>query len=56
MLNSGGKFKIMDIAAIVGHVSPQMIMTKYAGFIKENHLKIDTSLEIFSDSLKFKID
>jgi len=59
MLNSG-KFKIMDIAAIVGHTSPQMIMTRYAGFIKENHLKIDTNLEIFSDSfgdtLKFKID
>lgn len=59
MLNRG-KFRIMDIAAIVGHTSPQMIMTRYAGFIKENHLKIDTNLEIFSDSfgdsLKFKID
>jgi integrase len=47
---NSGKFKIMDIAAIVGHTSPQMIMTRYAGFIKENHLKIDTNLEIFSDS------
>ncbi len=49
MLNSG-KFRIMDIAAIVGHTSPQMIMTRYAGFIKENHFKIDTKFELFSDS------
>ena len=46
MLESG-KFKIMEIAAIVGHTSPQMIMTNYAGFIKDEHLKIDTSFELF---------
>lgn len=60
MLNSG-KFKIMDIAAIVGHNSPQMIMTHYAGFLKDSHLKIDTSVDLFenksdsfSDTLKFE--
>ena len=46
MLDSG-KFKIMEIAAIVGHTSPQMIMTNYAGFINEEHLKIDTTFELF---------
>jgi len=46
MLDSG-KFKIMEIAAIVGHTSPQMIMTNYTGFIKDEHLKIDTNFELF---------
>jgi len=46
MLDSG-KFKIMEIAAIVGHTSPQMIMTNYAGFIKNEHLQIDTSFDLF---------
>jgi integrase len=50
MLNSG-KFKIMDIAAIVGHTSPQMIMTNYAGFITEDHLKIDTTFNLFGHSM-----
>ncbi|MCX6077553.1 MAG: tyrosine-type recombinase/integrase [Campylobacterales bacterium] len=49
MLNSG-KFKIMEIAAIVRHASPQMIMKNYAGFIKDNHLKIDTSIDLFKKS------
>ena len=48
MLNSG-KFKIMQIAAIVGHNSPQMIMQNYAGFIRDSHLKIDTSFELFGE-------
>lgn len=47
MLNSG-KFKIMEITAIVGHTSPEMIMKNYAGFIKDNHLKIDTNISLFS--------
>jgi len=51
MLNSG-KFKIMNIAAIVGHASPQMIMQNYAGFVSESHLKIDTNLKLFGDSCK----
>jgi integrase len=46
MLNSG-KFKIMEIAAIVGHTSPRMIMTNYAGFIKDNHLQVDTNIDLF---------
>ena len=32
-----------------------MIMKNYAGFIKDNHLKIDTSIDLFknvSDTLK----
>ena len=60
MLNSG-KFKIMDIAAIVGHTSPQMIMTHYAGFVEDCHLKVDTTIDLFSvsdkqgDTLKLNI-
>lgn len=46
MLNSE-KFKVMEIAAIVGHTSPNMILKNYAGFIKGEHLKIDTNLSIF---------
>lgn len=49
MLNSG-KFKIMEIAAIVGHTSPEMIVKNYAGFIKDNHLKVDTNIELFKNS------
>ncbi len=44
-----GKFKIMDIAAIVRHNSPQMIMRCYAGFIEDFHLKVDTNINLFSD-------
>jgi integrase len=50
MLNSG-IFKIMEIAAIVGHSSPEMIMKNYAGFIKDEHLKIDTKLNLFGHDL-----
>jgi len=50
MLNSE-KFKIMEIAAIVGHTSPQMIMTNYAGFLKDAHLKIDTEYSLFGHSM-----
>ena len=50
MLNSE-KFKIMEIAAIVGHTSPQMIMTNYAGFLKDAHLKIDTDFSLFGHSM-----
>ena len=49
MLNSG-KFKIMEIAAIVGHNSPEMIMKNYAGFIQSEHLKINTNIELFKKS------
>ena len=50
MLNSGN-FKVMEIAAIVGHKSPQMIMNNYAGFLKDEHLKIDTDFSLFGHSL-----
>lgn len=48
MLNSE-KFKIMEIAAIVGHTSPEMIMKNYAGFIKDSHLKVDTNIDLFKN-------
>lgn len=38
MLNSG-KVKVMDIARIMGHTSPQMLMTKYARYIKSEQIK-----------------
>ncbi|MGE4512033.1 MAG: tyrosine-type recombinase/integrase [Sulfurimonadaceae bacterium] len=51
MLNSG-EYKIMEIAAIVGHTSAEMIMKSYAGFIKNEHLEIDTSVDIFKKKEK----
>ncbi|MEA1917408.1 MAG: site-specific integrase [Campylobacterota bacterium] len=50
MLNSS-KFKVMDIAQIVGHSSPQMILTTYAGFIKDNSIKIDDNFKLFDTKL-----
>lgn len=38
MLNSG-KLKVMDIARIMGHTSPQMLITKYARYIKSEQIK-----------------
>ena len=35
----------MEIATIIGHSSPQMMMTRYAG--KEEHLLVDTNVDIF---------
>lgn len=49
MLNSE-QFKIMEIAAIVGHTSPEMIVKNYAGFIKDNHLKVNTNVDLFKNS------
>jgi integrase len=46
MLNSG-QFRVLDIAAILGHTNANMIMTVYGGFIKGNHLKIDTDFNPF---------
>ena len=40
----------MEIAAIVGHTSPEMIIKNYAGFIKDNHLKVDINVDIFENS------
>jgi len=41
----------MEIAAIVGHTSSQMIIANYAGFIRDEHLKINTTLNLFEHSL-----
>lgn len=46
MLNAE-RYKIMEIARMVGHTSPEMIMKNYAGFIKDAHLKIQTDIDIF---------
>lgn len=61
MLNSE-KYKIMDIAAIVGHTSAEMIIKNYAGFIRDSHLKVDTNIDLFknvsdtfSDTFKLKV-
>lgn len=48
MLNSG-RYKVMDIARIVGHTSPRMILITYPGYIGEEHLKIDTSSFSYGD-------
>ena len=39
----------MEIAAIVGHTSPEIIMKNHAGFIKDSHLKIDTNISLFKE-------
>jgi hypothetical protein len=38
MLNSG-KVKVMDLARMMSHTSPQMLMTKYAQYIKSEQIK-----------------
>lgn len=48
MLNSG-KFKIMDIARILGHNSPRMILTVYSGFIDAEIPKIDEDFSLICD-------
>ncbi len=45
-LNSG-EFSIMQIAKIVGHSSPQMILQNYAKFIKGEHLKINKNFDLY---------
>jgi len=52
MLNSG-KYKIMDIAKLLGHSSPQMIFRNYAKFIKSEHLQIDKDFDLYK---KYKKD
>jgi len=46
MLNSG-QFSILQIAQMVGHASPRMIMSTYAGFVQSEHLKIDVKTDLF---------
>ncbi|MBN2896969.1 MAG: tyrosine-type recombinase/integrase [Campylobacterales bacterium] len=46
MLNSG-KFKLLDIAKLVGHTTVETIIDHYAGYVHNEHLKIDASVDIF---------
>ena len=50
MLNSS-QFKIMEIAKIVGHNSPRMIMTVYAKFIKSELMQFDDNFDLFGHQL-----
>ena len=45
MLNSG-KIKVMDLAKIVGHTNPQMILTTYAKHIEGEKIRIDFEIKI----------
>jgi len=46
MLNSG-IIRITDLAQVVGHANTQMIMTRYAKFIKGEHLKINRDVCLY---------
>ncbi len=48
MLNSG-KIKVMDLARMVGHSSPQMILTTYAKYVKGEQLTIDRDIDLTCD-------
>jgi len=50
MLNAES-YKIMEIAKMVGHTSPEMIIKNYAGFLKDAHLNIQTDINIFGTNL-----
>lgn len=50
MLNSG-EYKMMDIAKMVGHKNIRMIVEHYARFIKDDHLKVNTSKDIFGQKM-----
>ena len=49
MLNSN-QYKLLTVAKIVGHSSIKTLMTSYAGFIKDDHLKINVEIDIFRES------
>lgn len=46
MLNSG-TMRITDISRLMGHTSTQMIITRYAKFIKSEEIKIDYKHDLF---------
>lgn len=50
MLNSG-KYSVLQIAQMVGHATPRMIMTTYAGYIKSEHLRIDVDTDLFGHNM-----
>jgi len=41
---------VLEVAQIVGHTTTQMIIQNYGKFIKGEHLKIDRSLNLFTDN------
>ena len=49
MLNSN-QYKLLTIAKIVGHSSIETLIENYAGFIKDDHLKINVEMDIFRES------
>lgn len=49
MLNSD-QYKLLTVAKIVGHNSIETLMSNYAGFIKDDHLKINVGMDIFRES------
>ena len=44
MLKSG-KVSVIDIARIMGHASPQMVLQKYAQFVKSEKVKVDKNFD-----------
>jgi hypothetical protein len=49
MLNSN-QYKLLTIAKLAGHSTIETLMSNYAGFINDEHLKIDAGMDIFSES------
>jgi integrase len=49
MLNSN-QYKLLTIAKIVGHNTIETLIENYAGFIKDDHLKINVEMDIFRES------
>ena len=47
---AGTYLSILDIAQTAGHSSIQMIVKHYAKFIKGEHMKIDRSVRLLTDS------
>ena len=46
MVNSG-TMKITDISRLMGHTSTQMLLTRYAKFIKSEEIKIEEKFDLF---------
>jgi len=54
MLNSG-KIKLMDLARLVGHSNPQMILTTYAKYVKGEQLNIDRNIDLLGTGYTNKV-
>ncbi len=48
MLNSG-KVKLLELAQMVGHTNPQMILTVYSKYIQSEAVSIDLNIELSPD-------